>query len=120
MVDPEGRRLPPGAVGLVGFRGDGFFHFRSRADDIINNDGVTFYPIEVETALLVHPAVSEAAVIGWPHDRLGEAAVAFLVTRQPLAAAELDRHCRRLSPASGIRTGSSRSTACPGRRAARS
>jgi acyl-CoA synthetase (AMP-forming)/AMP-acid ligase II len=128
VVDAEGRPLPPGAVGLVGFRGAGFptgyvddpaatagafrdgwfypgdlaaidaagfFHFRGRADDIINNDGVKFYPIEVETALLAHPAVIEAAVVGWPHDRLGQVAVAFLVTRQPLAAAALDRHCRR-------------------------
>lgn len=57
----------------------GFVFLKGRADDVINNEGAKFYPIELETVLLSHPDVMETAVLGWPHKRFGEVAVAFIV-----------------------------------------
>jgi acyl-coenzyme A synthetase/AMP-(fatty) acid ligase len=67
--------------------------FKGRADDMINNAGVKFYSIEVETALLSHPDITEAAVIGWPFPPHGETAVAFLVANRALAERDLHRFC---------------------------
>lgn len=113
VIDVTGKVLPPGEVGLLGFRGpflssqyhgdppeaarafrDGWFHpgdlgsidadgyvrLAGRADDVINNQGKKFYPVEVESLLRKVPGVVDAAVIGRPHPVLGEGAVAFLVT----------------------------------------
>ncbi|MGD9924391.1 MAG: class I adenylate-forming enzyme family protein [Pseudorhodoplanes sp.] len=72
---------------------EGYFHFKGRADDVINFQGVKFYPIEVERALLAHPAVAEAAVIGAPDDSNGEIPVAFIVVAHPVTADELQHFC---------------------------
>ena len=47
---------------------DGFYWFEGRADDMIKVGGEWVSPIEVENALLEHPAVHEVAVVGWPVD----------------------------------------------------
>ena len=80
---------------LAAIDADGFFFFKGRADDVINFEGLKFYPIEVEQALLAHPAVTEAAVFGWPHRRQGEVAVAFVVATQGLTVPELQAFCRQ-------------------------
>jgi len=62
-------RSPDGSIRIVG----------RRATDLIKCGGFKVGAGEVEAALLEHPAVREAAVIGVPHDDLGEAIVAFVV-----------------------------------------
>lgn len=80
---------------LAAMNDAGYVFFKGRADDIINNAGVKFYPIEVETVLLAHPEVVEAAVFGWPPPPHGEVAVACLVTRSALTARDLRQFSAR-------------------------
>jgi acetyl-CoA synthetase len=60
---------------------DGYFFFSGRADDIINCAGYRIGPFEVENALVGHPAVAEAAVVGKPDALRGEVVKAFVVLR---------------------------------------
>ncbi len=60
---------------------DGYFWFVGRADDVIKSAGHLIGPFEVESALMEHPAVAEAAVIGMPDPVLGEAVKAFVSLR---------------------------------------
>lgn len=57
---------------------DGYFWFVGRADDIIKTAGHMVGPFEVESALLEHPAVAEAGVIGVPEPTIGELVKAFI------------------------------------------
>ncbi|MBE7551711.1 MAG: acetate--CoA ligase [Anaerolineales bacterium] len=57
---------------------DGYFWFIGRADDIIKTSGHMVGPFEVESALLGHPAVAEAGVIGKPDPLIGELVKAFV------------------------------------------
>lgn len=58
--------------------GDGYFWFVGRADDIIKTSGHMVGPFEVESALMEHPAVAEAGVIGKPEPIIGEIVKAFV------------------------------------------
>ncbi len=70
-----------------------------RSTDIIKCGGFKVGAGEVEAALLEHPDVAEAAVIGAPDPDLGERIVAFVVVRAPVDAAALEAHVARgLSP----------------------
>ena len=60
---------------------DGYFWFIGRADDIINTSGHMVGPFEVESALMEHPAVAEAGVIGTPHPMIGELVKAFVILK---------------------------------------
>jgi long-chain acyl-CoA synthetase len=60
---------------------DGYLAIVDRKKDLIIRGGLNVYPREVEELLLTHPAVSQAAVIGVPHDRLGEEVSACVVLR---------------------------------------
>jgi acetyl-CoA synthetase len=60
---------------------DGYFWFIGRADDIIKTSGHMVGPFEVESALMEHPAVAEAGVIGKPDPLIGELVKAFVVTK---------------------------------------
>ena len=60
---------------------DGYFTFVGRADDIIKTAGHMVGPFEVESALMEHPAVAEAAVIGKPDPTIGELVKAFVALR---------------------------------------
>ena len=51
---------------------DGYFYIVDRKKDVIIRGGYNVYPREVEEVLYEHPAVAEAAVVGIPHDELGE------------------------------------------------
>jgi acetyl-CoA synthetase len=59
---------------------EGLIHFASRADDVITSSGYRIGPFEIESALMAHPNVAEAAVIGTPDELRGEAVTAFVVT----------------------------------------
>ena len=61
---------------------------------MIITGGENVYSLEVEAALLRHPAVAEAAVFGVPDDRWGEAVHAVVVPREPVTADALLDHCR--------------------------
>jgi acetyl-CoA synthetase len=57
---------------------DGYFWFVGRADDVIKSAGHLIGPFEVESVLIEHPAVAEAAVIGIPDPTVGEVVKAFV------------------------------------------
>ena len=61
---------------------DGYLWFMGRADDVIKVAGNRIGTAEVESALVSHPAVAEAAVIGKPHKTAGEAIKAFVILKQ--------------------------------------
>jgi acetyl-CoA synthetase len=60
---------------------DGFYWFQGRADDVIKSAGYRIGPFEVESALLTHPAVVEAAAIAWPDAARGAVVKACIVLR---------------------------------------
>ena len=60
---------------------DGYFWFVGRADDVIKSAGHLIGPFEVESALMEHPAVAEAGVIGKPDPVVGEVVKAFVMLR---------------------------------------
>ncbi len=84
---------------------EGYFWFVGRSDDVIKSAGHLIGPFEVESALMEHPAVAEAAVIGKPDPIAGEAVKAFVVLKSgyedsPALRKELLGHARiRLGPA---------------------
>jgi len=65
---------------------DGYFWFVGRADDIIKTSGHMVGPFEVESCLMEHPAVEEAAVIGKPEPMIGELVKAFVVIKPGIEA----------------------------------
>ena len=67
---------------------DGYFWFIGRADDIIKTAGHMVGPFEVESALLEHPAVAEAGVIGKPEATIGELVKAFVALKPGFAASD--------------------------------
>ncbi|MCS6878289.1 MAG: acetate--CoA ligase [Geminicoccaceae bacterium] len=67
---------------------EGYFWFVGRADDVIKSAGHLIGPFEVESALMEHPAVAEAAVIGKPDPIAGEVVKAFVVLRPGFRASE--------------------------------
>ncbi|HZG73840.1 MAG TPA: AMP-binding protein, partial [Chondromyces sp.] len=60
---------------------DGYYWFQGRADDIISSAGYRIGPFEVESSLIEHPAVAEAAVIGKPDSTKGEIVKAYVVLK---------------------------------------
>jgi fatty-acyl-CoA synthase len=79
---------------------DGYIEVRDRAKDIIISGGENISTIEVEQALVRHPDVQEAAVVGVPHETWGERPVAFATLRPgaALTADELRAWVRRSLP----------------------
>jgi acetyl-CoA synthetase/medium-chain acyl-CoA synthetase len=81
---------------------EGYYWFVGRADDVIKSASYRIGPFEVESALIEHPAVLEAAVVGKPDPIRGQIVKAFVVLRQgqnPRASlqAELQEHCKRVT-----------------------
>jgi acetyl-CoA synthetase len=60
---------------------DGYWYLHGRSDDTLNIAGKRIGPAEIESAVVAHPAVSEAAAIGVPHDVKGEVAWVFCVLK---------------------------------------
>ena len=67
---------------------EGYFWFLGRADDVIKTSGERLGPFEVESALIEHPAVAEAGVIGKPDELRGEIVKAFVSLRPGYAPSE--------------------------------
>lgn len=76
---------------------EGYVYIVDRTKDVIKSGGVNVFPTEIEEVLLLHPAVFEAAVIGVPDDRWGEAVHAIVVRRPGAGVSdeELLAHCRQ-------------------------
>ena len=77
---------------------DGFIYLADRKKDMIVSGGENVYSREVEEALMAHPSVADAAVIGVPDERWGEAVKAVVVLKEgaSTSAEILTRHCRTL------------------------
>ena len=65
---------------------DGYLHFEGRADDVIVSAGYRIGPFEVESALVAHPAVAEAAAVAAPDEERGAVVRAVVVLRDGLRA----------------------------------
>ena len=80
---------------------DGYLWFEARADDVIVSAGYRIGPFEVESALLTHPAVAEAAVVSAPDEERGTIVRAVVVLREgdpgPELAGELQDHVKRVT-----------------------
>lgn len=94
---PDGTQSAPGEVGelmlwrrdrwettkdLARIDADGYFYHAGRADDVIISAGWTMSAVEIESTLLKHDAVREAAVIGVPDETRGQIVKAFIVSRR--------------------------------------
>jgi len=84
---------------LVREDSDGYLHFEGRGDDIILSAGYRIGPFEVESALLSHPAVAEAAAVAAPDPERGAVVRAIVVPRDRKPSDELARelqaHCKQ-------------------------
>jgi len=69
---------------------DGYFWIMGRVDDVLNVSGHRLGTMEIESALVAHPKVAEAAVVGRPHDVKGEAVFAYVVLRGERPAGGVD------------------------------
>ena len=67
---------------------DGDYWITGRVDDVINVSGHRMGTAEVESALVAHDAVSEAAVVGFPHDIKGQGIYAYVTLMQGIEASE--------------------------------
>jgi acyl-coenzyme A synthetase/AMP-(fatty) acid ligase len=79
---------------------DGYLYFEGRSDDLIISSGYRIGPFEVESALVSHAAVAEAAVVAAPDDERGSVVRAIVVVREGFApsddlAVELQEHVKR-------------------------
>jgi acyl-coenzyme A synthetase/AMP-(fatty) acid ligase len=78
---------------------DGYLYFEGREDDVILSSGYRIGPFEVESALLAHPAVAEAAAVAAPDPERGAVVRAIVVPRDREPSEELVRelqeHCKR-------------------------
>jgi len=61
---------------------DGYFWLMGRVDDVLNVSGHRLGTAEVESALVAHPKVAEAAVVGYPHDIKGEGIYAYVTLKE--------------------------------------
>jgi acyl-coenzyme A synthetase/AMP-(fatty) acid ligase len=91
--DPPSREVWRTGDRVVG-DDDGFLHFEGRTDDVIISAGYRIGPFEVESALVEHSAVAEAAVVAAPDDERGAVVRAVVVLREGFAPS--DRLAREL------------------------
>lgn len=86
LADPRQRQYVHGGWNLTGDtyvrEADGYFRYVARADDMIISAGYNIAGPEVEEALLRHPDVAEAAVVGQPDEARGQVVVAYAVLKE--------------------------------------
>lgn len=87
--------------------GDGFLYLTDRKSFMIISGGVNIYPQEIENLIVTHPRVADVAVIGAPHEEMGEQVVAVvqpadMAEAGEALAAELTAYCRQ--SLSGVKT----------------
>lgn len=84
-------------TGDIGFLdNDGYLHISGRKKNMIKSGGISVFPDEIEEALRKHPAVADAAVVGFKSPEWGEAVQAFVVLNQnaQCSADALIQHCK--------------------------
>lgn len=82
-------------TGDTGFRdADGDLFVTGRVDDMIITGGENVSPVEIESCLSLHPAVSEVAVVGLPDERWGKIVAAFVKRNAAVTEQDLDQFCR--------------------------
>ena len=94
-IGAEARTLPGGweSLGDIGyFDADGYLYLADRRTDMILVGGANVYPAEIEAALDEHPLVASSAVIGLPHDELGNQVHAIVQPRPGLDLDDLQKH----------------------------
>jgi long-chain acyl-CoA synthetase len=101
LVGRDGRWLATGDIGRLDE--DGYLFLLDRKKDVILRGGYTVYPRQIEEALLAHPAVREAAVVGVPHPSLGEEVAALVVPESACEPDELKVFARERSLRTPIR-----------------
>ena len=69
---------------------DGFLTLHGRKDDLINRGGEKVSPVEIDDALMRHPAVAEAAAFAVPHSRLGQDVAAAVVLRPGMTTTPIE------------------------------
>ena len=97
---PGGRWFLTGDLGRRD--ADGYFWYAGRADDVISSAGYRIGPVEVENALMEHPAIQECAAVGAPDRDRGEIVKAFIVLRagfeaSDALAADIQRHAKEIT-----------------------
>ena len=112
VLDEHGRPLPPNVLGEIAVKrrgewfrvkdrgrmdDEGYVHHAGRSDDVIISAGWTMSALEIERALLTHPDVVEAAVVGVPDTRRGQIVKAFVVAHRsgPAFDTELQIHVQQ-------------------------
>ncbi len=78
---------------------DGHYWITGRVDDVLNVSGHRLGTAEIESALVAHPAVAEAAIVGMPHEVKGQGVAAYIILKtgeepSELLKAEINRHVR--------------------------
>jgi 2-furoate---CoA ligase len=76
------------------FDADGDLFVTGRVDDMIITGGENVSPVEIESCLSLHQAVSEVAVVGLPDERWGKVVTAFIKRTAAIEHEHLDQHCR--------------------------
>jgi 2-furoate---CoA ligase len=76
------------------FDADGDLFVTGRVDDMIITGGENVSPVEIESCLSLHPAVSEVAVVGLADERWGKIVTAFIKRAAAVSSEALDQHCR--------------------------
>ena len=89
------------------FDADGDLFVTGRVDDMIITGGENVSPVEIESCLSLHPAVSEVAVVGLPDERWGKIVAAFIKRTRPVERGRARPHSAAL-PASPISSGRAR------------
>ena len=101
--DPEktaAAHIAPGVftLGEMGYvDAEGYVFLTDRVSDMIVSGGVNIYPIEIEHVLMEHPGVQDVAVLGVPHEEMGEEVMALVVASAEGVAptqSDLDALCR--------------------------
>ena len=84
---------------------DGYIYLVDRAKDLVISGGENVYPVEVEEVIQKHPKVRDVAVIGTPHERLGEIVTAVIdpVAEGALTQEEMMAYCDENLPVINVR-----------------
>ncbi|MEZ6044355.1 MAG: hypothetical protein R3C11_01985 [Planctomycetaceae bacterium] len=73
---------------------DGYYWIMGRVDDVLNVSGHRLSTMEVESALVAHDTVAEAAVVGFPHDLKGEGICCFVTLKKGDGSADLEKELK--------------------------
>jgi acyl-coenzyme A synthetase/AMP-(fatty) acid ligase len=91
------KRIKTGDLGIMD--AEGFVRISGRTKDLIIRGGVNIAPLEIDTVLLKHPGVLEAAAVGVPDKIYGEEVACYVVAKDPgLTEASVRQHCQEHLP----------------------